>query len=61
MLARMSGVNKLTSRRMIEGKRTQVVCWLIEPTDPNAIEIGIDLSEAQDDLPEYEEPIRIAA
>lgn len=56
VLAMLPGVERSKARRMIDGKRTQCVTWLIRPFEPQETEVIDD-----DDPVDIDEPIRMAA
>lgn len=61
VMAMMPGVDRQKSRSMIDGKRRQVVCWLIQPIEPHIDANQIDGDDEVDLADTFDEPIRLAA
>ncbi len=61
VMAVMPGIDRQKSRSMIEGKRRQIVCWLIQPIDIyDDVHDGDGVDEV--DLADtFDEPVRLAA
>lgn len=61
VMALMPGVDRQKSRSMVEGKRRQIVCWLIQPLDAYDDVDEIDGDYEVDLADTFDEPMRLAA